>query len=182
MQERNSKIILGSDVVRLYKPFYIKKFCEIINRPFNVKNKDISPDAFTAPKAKVLIVDDNIVNLKVAVGQMGTYRMEIDTASNGIAAVEMVKHKKYDIIFMDHLMPGMDGIETHREIRLIEKDYAKKIPVIALTARSESDIGGLYIKEGFQGFMPKPIPSSALRNTLLKWLPAEYIKKKENDA
>lgn len=182
MQERNSKIILGSDVVRLYKPFYIKKFCEIINRPFNVKNKDTSPDAFIAPKAKVLIVDDNIVNLKVAVGQMGTYRMEIDTASNGIAAVEMVKHKKYDIIFMDHLMPGMDGIETHREIRQIEKDYAKKIPVIALTARSESDIGGLYIKEGFQGFMPKPIPSSALRNTLLKWLPAEYIKKKENDA
>ncbi len=183
IQERANHVPVGENIMNIYKPFYTRKFSDIINKQSQQKKKMNLPDEFTAPQAQVLIVDDNMLNLKVAQGLMKPYEMNIDTASGGMQALDMIKQKKYDLIFMDHLMPEMDGIETHREIRLLEMDYAQKIPVIALTANAVSDARDLFITEGFQDFVSKPIQSNVLKDVLLKWLPPQLIiNKKEQDA
>ena len=183
IQERANHVPVGENIMNIYKPFYTRKFSDIINKQSQQKKKMNLPDEFTAPQAQVLIVDDNMLNLKVAQGLMKPYEMNIDTASGGMQALDMIRQKKYDLIFMDHLMPEMDGIETHREIRLLEMDYAQKIPVIALTANAVSDARDLFITEGFQDFVSKPIQSNVLKDVLLKWLPPQLIiNKKEQDA
>lgn len=180
VQNRTTKLPLGGNITNAYKPFYTRKFSDILNNSSRSKER-LAPDVFTIPDANILFVDDNMVNLRVALGHMKAYRAQVDTASSGMQAIEMIKQKKYDVVFMDHLMPGMDGIETHREIRLIQKDYAKKIPVIALTANVASDAKDLFITEGFQDFMSKPILSNVLKEMLLKWVPDELIIAKRGD-
>ena len=183
IRERAEYMELGENIVNIFKPFYTAKLCDVLNKHHS-KNINLNiPEEFTAPGASVLVVDDNLVNLKVAKGHMKPYKVTVDTATDGPEAIEMIKQKKYDLVFMDHLMPGMDGIETHREIRLIQKDYAEKIPVIALTANAVSDVRDLFITEGFQDFISKPIQTEILKSVLLKWLPDSLIirKKEGND-
>ena len=180
VQNRTTRLPLGGNITNVYKPFYTRKFSDILNNSSRSKER-LAPDVFTIPDANILFVDDNMVNQRVALGHMKAYRAQVDTASSGMQAIEMIKQKKYDVVFMDHLMPGMDGIETHREIRLIQKDYAKKIPVIALTANVASDAKDLFITEGFQDFMSKPIHSNVLKEMLLKWVPDELIIAKRGD-
>ena len=93
---------------------------------------------FRAPQAKVLIVDDNLVNRKVAAGLMRPFAMQVDTAKSGEEAIKMIKEKKYHLIFMDHMMPDMDGVETTHVIREMDDDYYKKVPIISLTANAIS--------------------------------------------
>ncbi len=183
IRERAEQMELGENVVNIFKPFYTAKLCDVLNKYHSKSVSLNNPGDFTAPEASVLVVDDNLVNLKVAKGHMKPYKVNVDTATDGHEAIEMIKQKKYDLVFMDHLMPGMDGIETHREIRLIQKDYAEKIPVIALTANAVSDVRDLFITEGFQDFISKPIQTEILKSVLLKWLPDSMIirKKEGND-
>ena len=134
---------------------------------------------FIAPRASVLVVDDNALNLKVATGYLKPYQVQTETAKSGMEAIDMIRQKKYDLVFMDHMMPDMDGIETHREIRLLEKDYVAKLPVVALTANAVGEISEMFMKEGFQDFMTKPIQSERLKEVLRRWLPKELIINKE---
>lgn len=90
--------------------------------------------AFTMPEAAILLVDDNEINRCVAEALLEPFEMQIDVAANGKQALEMVQKKKYDLVFMDHFMPIMDGVETTQEIRALEDDYFQKLPTIALTA------------------------------------------------
>lgn len=183
IQERADHVIVGENILNIYKPFYTRKFSDIINNQSRKAEKSSLPDEFTAPGASVLIVDDNMLNLKVAQGLMKSYEMNIDTALSGVQALSMMKEKRYDLVFMDHLMPDMDGIETHREILKLESEHTEKTPVIALTANAVSDARDLFITEGFQDFVSKPIQSEVLRATLLKWLPKTLIiNKKEQNA
>ncbi len=173
IRDRADQVPTGEKIISAYKPFYIKKICDIINKPFHHNNA--VTEKFTAPEARVLIVDDNSLNLRVAVGIMKRYNVNISVAKSGKRALRMMREKKYDAVFLDHLMPDMDGIETHREICLLEKDSEKKTPVIALTAYDASDVKDLFISENFQDFMSKPIDPELLDKILLKWLPEELI-------
>lgn len=123
------------------------------------------------PEAKVLIVDDNKINLGVAEALMAPYQMQIDCVSSGREAVEAVKEYSYDLIFLDHMMPEMDGIETLKAIRSLPDAEKKKIPVIALTANVTKEAQELFKKKGFNDFMPKPIDIQLLDQILTRHLP-----------
>jgi CheY-like chemotaxis protein len=128
---------------------------------------------FIAPTANVLVVDDIATNLKVAEGLMTPYRMQIDVAQSGKNAIALVKNNKYDIIFMDHMMPEMDGLEAVEKIRALDGDYFKNVPIIALTANAVSGIREMFLQNGFNGFLAKPIETTKLNSTLEEWLPKE---------
>lgn len=118
----------------------------------------------------VLIVDDNAVNLKVSKALMEPYGMNIDLADSGKKAIEMVKNGNYDLIFMDHLMPDLDGVDTTRYIREIEDEKVKNIPIVALTADVVAGTKEMLLDEGMQDFLAKPIKEKDLKTVLRKWL------------
>ncbi len=116
------------------------------------------------PGARVLIVDDNITNLDIARGIMKPYGMRIDCVTGGRKAVDAVRAgtPEYDAIFMDHMMPEMDGVEATKRIREIGTPYAKNVPVIALTANAIAGTEAMFLANGFQAFIPKPIDLARL--------------------
>ena len=135
-------------------------------------------DDFRAPEAKVLIVDDNLVNRKVAAGLMRPFEMQIDTAKSGEEAIRMVKEKEYHLIFMDHMMPDMDGVEATHVIRELEGEYYKNVPIIALTANAISGVKEMFLEEGMSDFIAKPINVKELSEKILTWLPFELLENK----
>jgi signal transduction histidine kinase/CheY-like chemotaxis protein len=129
------------------------------------------------PYGKVLIVDDVVTNLDVAKGLMAPYELTIHTASSGGRAVEMIREGKilYDAIFMDHMMPEMDGIETVRIIREeIGTEYAKDVPIIALTANALVGNENMFLENGFQGYISKPIDVVKLDALLNRWISGRH--------
>lgn len=130
---------------------------------------------FTAPDANILIVDDNTTNLKVAVGLLEPLNMNVETATSGKEAVEKISSKKYDIVFMDHMMPEIDGVETTHIIRRFHPEY-DGIPIIALTANAVYGIKDYFIGEGMNDFVAKPIDMFTIVSKIRTWLPDEKIK------
>ncbi|MDR2594482.1 MAG: response regulator [Fibromonadaceae bacterium] len=128
---------------------------------------------FNAPKARVLIVDDIDTNLKIAKGLMLPYKMQVDLCLSGIEAIERVKASDYDLVFMDYMMPQMDGIEATKHIR---ETYAN-LPIIALTANAVSGAKEMFLSNGFNDFLSKPIDTIKLNSILEKWLPEEKQEK-----
>lgn len=139
--------------------------------------QDDSPEdesfLFTAPEANVLIVDDNPVNLTVAAGIIEPLDMHVDTAGGALEAVEKVKKNSYDIIFMDHMMPEVDGVEATHMIRRIP-EYGK-VPIIALTANAMGGTREMFLREGMNDFVAKPIEVTEIVSMVRKWLPKEKI-------
>lgn len=134
---------------------------------------------FIAPKAKIIIVDDNEMNLKVARGLLAPLQMQIDTAENGKQALEMICSNKYDLVFMDHMMPVMDGIEATKRLRKMEDEYCKQIPVIALSANVLAEARKKFLEAGMNDFVAKPIEIKEICAKIRKWLKEEYIEEKE---
>lgn len=130
----------------------------------------------TFPSAHILIVDDNDVNSSVAKRLMEPYEMDIDLASNGFDALKMASEKVYDLIFLDHMMPGMDGIETVQKLRNMD-GIRKDLPVIALTANVFSDAKTYFTENGFSDFLAKPINIKELHNTLVQYLQEKAVLK-----
>ena len=128
---------------------------------------------FTFPGARLLVVDDIATNLKVAEGLLTPYKTTVDTCLSGLQAIDQVKQHDYDIVFMDHMMPEMDGIETTAAIRALEGDRFKTVPIIALTANAVSGMREMFIEKGFNDFLPKPIDISKLDEALDRWIPKE---------
>jgi signal transduction histidine kinase/CheY-like chemotaxis protein/HPt (histidine-containing phosphotransfer) domain-containing protein len=124
---------------------------------------------FTIPHARLLIVDDIAINLKVAEGLLEPYKATVDTCLGGAEAIETVKRRHYDLIFMDHIMPGVDGIEATTAIR--EKNNA--VPIVALTANAVVGMKEMFIEKGFNDFLSKPIDVSMLDEILDRWIPGE---------
>ena len=125
------------------------------------------------PYAKILVVDDVQTNLDVARGIMKPYGMQVDCVTSGAEAVRLVRaaQPKYDAIFMDHMMPDMDGMEAARIIRTeIDSDYARNVPIIALTANAIASNEAIFLKNGFQAFLSKPIDIMKLDATLRQWV------------
>lgn len=131
---------------------------------------------FIAPDANVLIVDDNAVNLTVAEGIMEPLKMKIDTVTSGKAAVEKISRFHYDIVFMDHMMPELDGVETTHIIRRFHPEY-DDVPIIALTANAVEGTKEMFCREGMNDFIPKPIELRLLASKVKQWLPIEKVQK-----
>ena len=138
----------------------------------NSQNEEI---LFTAPDAKVLIVDDIETNLQVAVGLLKPYGMQADVAISGMAALEALAAKQYDIVFMDHMMPEMDGLEAVKIIRDKEEmdGVEKGICIVALTANAIVGVREMFLANGFDDFLSKPIETKKLNSALIKWIPKE---------
>lgn len=126
---------------------------------------------FAAPDAKILVVDDNKVNLELMNNYLKQFRIIPDTADGGAKAVSLAAKKQYDIIFMDQMMPEMDGVEAMKRIRALGSSYAVKMPIIALTANAIAGTRNLLIAEGFTDYASKPLPIKVLENLLTKYLP-----------
>ena len=130
--------------------------------------------SFKLPSVRILVVDDISANIKVAEGLLSPYEAAIDTCLSGEEAIELIKSRTYDLVFMDHMMPEMNGIEAVAQIRAWEKK--PKLPIIALTANAVAGMKEMFIEKGFDDFLAKPIDILKLEEILDRWIPA---KKKE---
>lgn len=131
---------------------------------------------FIAPDARILVVDDNAMNLMVAVKLLRDTKVQVDTAESGKEALKKTAESAYHLILMDHMMPEMDGAATLRALRSQSKGFCQKTPVIALTANVMSDAEQVYRNMGFDGYLAKPISTSLLEAGLLQYLPHELIE------
>ena len=125
---------------------------------------------FKAPEAKLLIVDDSAINLEIVTGLLEPFMIQCKTALSGYEALDMVSKEHFDLILMDHMMPGMDGIDTTKSIRALVPS-AKDTPIIALTANVMEGSRAMYLRAGMVELIPKPIDIKMLENALNTWLP-----------
>ena len=137
----------------------------------------VTGESFYAPDAKILVVDDNEMNLKVFLGLLKNSGMQIDTATSGKECLALMEKKAYHIIFMDHQMPDMDGVETLKQSALMQNNLSKDAVMIILTANAVSGAREMFLQEGFQDYLSKPIDVSKLEAMILKYLPKELIDK-----
>jgi CheY-like chemotaxis protein len=128
---------------------------------------------FTAPEARILIVDDIATNLDVAAGLLSPYKVQIDSAFGGLEAVKLVLEHRYDMVLMDHMMPDMDGIEATEEIRKCGGAYFKTLPIVALTANAVSGMKEMFLEKGFNDYLSKPIEIPKLNEIIERWIPKE---------
>ena len=128
---------------------------------------------FIAPEADILVVDDNPMNLNVIKGLLKATKVFVTTAESGEECLEKIKYDNYDVVLLDHMMPGMDGLETLARIRQTHPD----LPVYALTANATSGGEEFYVSKGFNGYLSKPIDSVALERAIMKHLPEEIMMK-----
>lgn len=133
--------------------------------------------AFSAPEAHILVVDDNAINRKVFRNLLKQTKVKVDEAESGIECLELVQQNHYDLIFLDHMMPEMDGVETLHHMKEIDDYPCKTTPVIALTANAICGAREMYLKEGFNEFLSKPIQPEKLEKMIKEWLPKDLILK-----
>jgi CheY-like chemotaxis protein len=166
--------------------FHFKLKQEVVNweelgdyeNAINERRKDHKKyrEKFIAPEARVLVVDDNRMNLMVFGSLIKQTMVQIDTAESGAAGLELTGKNKYDIIFLDHMMPEMDGIETLRRLRNQTDGPNTTTPVICLTANAISGARESYISSGFEDYLSKPIDSGELEAMLIDFLPEDKIR------
>lgn len=169
--------ILNPNILQLYKPLCILSVMSVINghRSIYEINRITHVKSFLAPGVEVLVVDDNLMNIRVVEGLLSKYEIHVTRALSGYEALEKIYDKKYDIIFMDHMMPEMDGIETMHRIRELGGSYCSTVPIVALTANAISGAREMLLAEGFNDFQEKPVEMSSLERLLLRTLPPERI-------
>ncbi len=129
---------------------------------------------FTAPGANILVVDDIDINLAVAEAILNTFEIFPDLAQSGRDALELAKTKRYDIVFMDHMMPDMDGLEATKQMRELGGHY-EEVPIVALTANAISGMEKVFLENRMDDFLPKPVEIKAFGACLRKWLPEHLI-------
>ncbi|GMO43027.1 MAG: hypothetical protein Pg6C_04660 [Treponemataceae bacterium] len=156
-----------------------------------IDSVSFSGTRFIIPDARLLVVDDIATNLKVAEGLLAPYQATVDTCLSGAKAIELVKQCDYDIVFMDHMMPDMDGVETTEVIRAWEKDAVsfaedetqrnprRQVPIVALTANAVSGMREMFLEKGFDDFLAKPIDISKLDEVLARWIPKTKQRKSD---
>lgn len=131
--------------------------------------------AFTAPAARVLTVDDNNMNLLVVKSLLKGTGMEVVTCMSGAEALELVRNNSFDVILLDHMMPHMDGIEVLKRLKKMEDNQSSGAAVIALTANAVSGVREMYLAEGFDDYISKPIDGRVLEESLMKFLPKKKV-------
>ena len=167
----------NSSVMLMPKPLYAYPVIKILNEgrdASDVDGQEIT-DKPMFKNVKALIVDDEPMNLVVASMMFRDYDMIIETADSGKEAIRKFRDNDYDLVFMDHMMPEMDGVEAMKQIKAAAVDLDKEAIVIALTANAVSGAREMFIKEGFDGFIAKPINITDFERVMLRVLPDEMI-------
>ena len=155
-------------------------FYKLYKQQVNVM--DAAHEKFIAPDARVLLADDMQMNLKVFAGLLKDTKIQIDTAINGAEALKLIEKNHYDVIFLDHMMPVMDGIEAFRQMKLLANNPNANTPVVMLTANAVVDAKNQYMDEGFSDYIAKPIREEVLLSCLRKFLPKELVKPVEKNS
>ncbi len=178
--DKNFVLDDDSRLLVLRKPFFALSIVNLLvgERPGNgfEEAQAAGRRPFTCEGVKVLAVDDEEMNLLVAKGVLGSYGIDVDTCLSGKEAVEKCRKTNYDLVFLDHMMPGFDGVETLRRIREIDDGAYKELPIIALTANTISGAREMFRNEGFNEFIPKPIERSVLERVLRRVLPENCLQ------
>lgn len=171
------KYLSNPNLIRLYKPFYILPVVSILNGSSGSEGgkQMIRPGKFTAPDAHVLVVDDNRMNIRVVEGLLKEYQIKVTYATSGQEALKVIENMSYDFVFMDHMMPEMDGVETLHRIRDKVGHYYQKVPIIALTANAAPGNREMFLEEGFDDFVSKPLEVSVLERVLRRNLPEDKL-------
>lgn len=178
-QELKVVLILGydqeiqsSNMLRIYKPFTVLSIAAVLNGEKVLRSEEYhSRYRFVAPTAKILVVDDNAMNLKVMVRLLLPYQIKVVTALGGQEGLDKLNSMDYDCVFLDHMMPDMDGVETLHKIRQKPGSYFQSVPVIAFTANAIGGAREMFMEEGFDDFIAKPIEISVLERMLQRYIP-----------
>ena len=169
-----------SRLLAIHKPFSALSVANLLNGEMGERGFAEAQAAgrkpFTCAGVRALAVDDEEMNLVVAKGVLGSYGIEVDTCLSGREAVTRCSSSSYDIIFLDHMMPGFDGVETLKKIRELRNGMDQDLPIIALTANTVSGAREMFRSEGFTEFVPKPIERTVLERVLRKVLPKSCIR------
>jgi signal transduction histidine kinase/DNA-binding NarL/FixJ family response regulator len=143
--------------------------------PEQVKPSEPATHPIVADSAKVLVVDDNEINLKVGLAYLANFGITGNAAYSGTEAIEKIKKNNYDLVFMDQMMPDMDGLETTKKIRAMTDPKYQKLVIIALTANAVRGASQIFLDSGMNDYISKPIDSNELGHILKKWLPPEKL-------
>ncbi len=165
----------GSRIKLLRKPFYCLPIVNILNAKAGMDSELFERKSMICPDVSVLVVDDEPMNLMVAEGIFKDYQMKVKTASSGMEAIELCGKEDFDLVFLDHMMPEMDGVETLKHLRQNHADAGKLLTVIAFTANAVSGAREMFLQEGFDEFISKPIEDLELKRVLRKVLPKSSI-------
>ena len=172
--DRSSRLLV------IHKPFFALSVVNLLNGEVSANGFDEAQAAgrkpFSCEGVRVLAVDDEEMNLVVAKGVLGSYGIQVDTCLSGKEAVRRCATSSYDIIFLDHMMPGFDGVETLKQIREMKNGAFKDLPIIALTANTISGAREMFRNEGFTEFIPKPIERAVLERVLRKVLAKDQVQ------
>lgn len=170
----------GSRLLVIHKPFSALSVANLLNGEMGergfAEDQAAGRKPFTCVGVRALAVDDEEMNLVVAKGVLGSYGIEVDTCLSGREAVAQCSNTPYNIIFLDHMMPGFDGVETLKKIHELPNGMYQDTPVIALTANTVSGAREMFRSEGFTEFVPKPIERTVLERVLRKVLPKNCIQ------
>ena len=159
----------------LNKPFYSFMIASVLNAEASGDTEILKEKRMLCPGVKVLVVDDEPMNRRVAEEIFKGYQMQVQTAESGTMAIDLCKREDFDLVFLDHMMPEMDGIETLKRLRKIHTDSGRGLTVIAFTANAVSGAREMFLKEGFDEFVSKPIEYSEMEHVLRKVLPKSAI-------
>ncbi len=178
--EKDFLLDAGSRLLVIRKPFSALSVVNLLNGEVKENGFEEAQAAgrrpFSCVGVRALAVDDEEMNLVVAKGVLGSYGIQVDTCPSGKEAIKRCTAIDYDIVFLDHMMPGFDGVETLKKIREIEGGIYQDLPVIALTANTLSGAREMFRNEGFTEFIPKPIERAVLERVLRKVLPKSSIQ------
>lgn len=170
------ELLVKGSMLRIYKPFTVLSIAAVFNGQKIIQNDEqhISlHNRFIAPDAKVLVVDDNAMNLKVMARLLIPYQIKVTMASSGQEALEKLSHTQFDCVFLDHMMPEMDGVETLHKMRQKPGAYFQTLPIIAFTANAIGGAREMFLAEGFDDFIAKPIELSVLERMLRRYIPVQ---------
>ncbi|MCR4923736.1 MAG: response regulator, partial [Lachnospiraceae bacterium] len=151
----------------------IGDFSEAYRRSLETREK--YQVSFKAPDGRILIIDDTPMNLTVIKGLLKETQLNVETGTSGTEALELVTKKKYDLIFLDHMMPEPDGIQTLKAFGSLEGNLNRDTPCIALTANAVSGAREMYLKAGFDDYITKPIDGEVLEKLIKKLMPEEKL-------
>ena len=170
------ELFVQGQMLRIYKPFTVLSIAAVFNGQKILINEDSHVslhNKFIAPQARVLVVDDNAMNLKVMARLLLPYQLKVTMAGSGQEALEKLNAPDFDCVFLDHMMPEMDGVETLHKIRQKPGLYYQSLPIIAFTANAIGGAREMFISEGFNDFIAKPIELSVLERILRRYIPSQ---------
>lgn len=173
----NDDLVLSANsrVTILKKPFYCLPVVNILNAGTVQEELLLKDKNMICPGVRILVVDDEPMNLMVAEGILKSYQMIVKTVESGKKAIELCEKEEFDLIFLDHMMPEMDGVETIKRLRKLSSDIGRTFTIVAFTANAVSGAREMFLKEGFDEFISKPIEPLEMERVLRKILPQTAI-------